>query len=305
MRVDSVRPCQCRLPLPRPGKLDVRRRLDHEMLRRGLAGSRHVAQQLISRGDVLVQGSVAAKAGRLVDPAESIEVVTRPQFVGRGGVKLAAAIEAFALDLTGARVIDVGSSTGGFTDCALQHGASEVVTVDVGRGQLHDRLRHDPRVHVHEGTNVRGIDVGTLGGPADMVCADLSFISIRLVLADLARITRRGGRLVLLVKPQFEAGRAEATRGRGVIRDVAVRHRVLRGVVEACAARGLKPLAAISSPITGADGNVEYLLLVERPLVEPTGPGSTPIDLAAFTASLGDAHDTASLGDAHETSGGR
>jgi 23S rRNA (cytidine1920-2'-O)/16S rRNA (cytidine1409-2'-O)-methyltransferase len=183
-----------------------------------------------------------------------------PRFVGRGGDKLAAALERFAVPVDGVRALDAGASTGGFTDCLLQHGADCVVAVDVGHGQLHERLRADPRVESVERTNVRELAPGDVGPPFDLVVADLSFISLRTVLAPLLGLAAPEAHLVLLVKPQFEAGRDEASRGRGVIRDPEVWRRVLDEVVIALRATGAAIMGAMVSPLTGADGNVEFLV---------------------------------------------
>jgi 23S rRNA (cytidine1920-2'-O)/16S rRNA (cytidine1409-2'-O)-methyltransferase len=183
-----------------------------------------------------------------------------PRFVGRGGEKLAAALDRFAVPVDGSRALDAGASTGGFTDCLLQYGARCVVAVDVGYGQLHERLRADPRVESVERTNVRDLVPGDLGPPFDVVVADLSFISLRTVLAPLLGQAAPGAHVVLLVKPQFEAGRDEAARGRGVIRDSAVWRRVLNEVLIALRATGAAIMGAMVSPLTGADGNVEFLV---------------------------------------------
>lgn len=243
----------------------MRRRLDLELVRRGLAPSRSAAADLVASRLVLVGGAVATKPGRLVDPADALEVVRPARHVGRGGRKLEAAIDGFGLDVSGRRAIDVGSSTGGFTDCLLQHGAAQVVAIDVGRGQLHERLRRDDRVEVYEGTTVRGLDPSRIGGRASLVVADLSFISIRAVLEDLFRLAEPGADLVILVKPQFEAGRAEASRGRGVIRDPAIHRRVLLEVVDEVIARGGAIMDVMPAPIRGAVGNLEYLVHVLAP----------------------------------------
>jgi 23S rRNA (cytidine1920-2'-O)/16S rRNA (cytidine1409-2'-O)-methyltransferase len=214
---------------------------------------------------VLVGGAPASKPAHLVDPAEAVEVVgPGPRFVGRGGEKLDAALEAFAVPVAGRRALDAGASTGGFTDCLLQRGAAEVVAVDVGYGQLHERLRADPRVDVRERTNVRTLDRDALGGPVDLVVADLSFISLRTVLSALVPLVEPGGDLVLLVKPQFEAGRREAARGSGVIRDPEVWRRVVEEVATAAAEQGADRMGEMESPLTGADGNVEFLLHLRR-----------------------------------------
>jgi 23S rRNA (cytidine1920-2'-O)/16S rRNA (cytidine1409-2'-O)-methyltransferase len=239
----------------------VRRRLDVELVRRGLAPSRRRAAEAVAAGRVLVDGSVAATPAHQVAPAQALHVADDgPHYASRGGDKLAAALDEFAVSVAGRPALDAGASTGGFTDCLLQHGADRVVAVDVGYGQLHERLRHDRRVESHERTNVRGLQPGDLGDPFDLVVADLSFISLRAVLARLVALARTGADLVILVKPQFEAGRAEASRGRGVIRDPAVWRRVLDEVMTALHATGAAIMGAMVSPLTGADGNVEFLV---------------------------------------------
>lgn len=210
---------------------------------------------------MLVSGSIASKPARLVDAGEPIELAgPPPRFVGRGGEKLDAALDSFDVVVDGARCLDAGASTGGFTDCLLQRGASEVIAVDVGYGQLHERLRRDGRVRNIERTNIRTLTVGEIDGPVDVLVADLSFISLRLVMAGLVALARTGSDLVLLVKPQFEAGKEEAARGRGVITDAAVWRRVLGEVRAAAASRGAAMMGAMPSPITGAEGNVEFLV---------------------------------------------
>lgn len=222
-----------------------------------------------------VAGAPAHKASRLVSPDESVAVsAPPPRFVGRGGEKLAGALERFAVDLTGQRVLDAGASTGGFTDCALQAGAAAVVAVDVGRGQLHHRLRSDPRVEVHERTNVRHCRPGDLGPLADVVVADLSFISLRTVAEALFGLAVPAAELIWLVKPQFEAGRSEVSRTSGVISDPGVWRRVLLEVGAAIEGRGATIMELMASPIRGADGNVEFLLHARAPGAHgPAGVG--------------------------------
>jgi 23S rRNA (cytidine1920-2'-O)/16S rRNA (cytidine1409-2'-O)-methyltransferase len=228
---------------------------------------------------VLVSGTVADKAARLVDAAEPIELTGPPaRFVSRGGEKLDAALEHFGVDVRGRRCLDAGASTGGFTDCLLQRGAAAVVAVDVGFGQLHERLRADARVRNLERTNVRGLDAAAIGGRAGTTVADLSFISLRTVLPVLVDLTEEDGELVLLVKPQFEAGRQEASRGRGVIRDPAVWRRVLDEVRSAAAEVGASMMGAMVSPLTGAEGNVEFLVRLQA------GHGAPAVDLDAVVA---------------------
>jgi 23S rRNA (cytidine1920-2'-O)/16S rRNA (cytidine1409-2'-O)-methyltransferase len=214
-----------------------------------------------------VSNAPADKAGRLVAPAEPIRVLGPPaRYVGRGGEKLAGALVHFDIDPTGARALDAGASTGGFTDALLQAGAESVVAVDVGRAQLHERLRADPRVDVREQTDIRRVDADAVGGPLDIVVADLSFISLHAVIDALLSLVVPGGDLVVLVKPQFEAGRAEVSKGRGVIRDPAVWRRVLDEVVVAIGEAGGAIMDAMVSPLRGADGNAEFLVHVRPDL---------------------------------------
>jgi 23S rRNA (cytidine1920-2'-O)/16S rRNA (cytidine1409-2'-O)-methyltransferase len=232
-------------------------RLDALMVERGLAESRSLAQRLIMAGEVRVDGQVALKPGRTVDRAVGIEVAAPPRFVSRGGEKLEAALLAFNLDLRDAVCADVGASTGGFTDCLLQHGAQRVYAVDVGRGILHWRLRQDPRVVLLESTNARHLDA--LPEPVDWVTVDASFISLTLILPVVAGWLKPAGAVVALVKPQFEAGRQSVGRG-GVVRDPEVHRRVLGQVIESLEPLGLGLRGLIRSPLLGPKGNVEFLL---------------------------------------------
>lgn len=238
----------------------VRRRLDAELVRRGLLGSRRQAVEAIAAGRVRVGGSPAPGPTRLVAPDEPIQVTgDPPRFVSRGGEKLAAALDGFGVPVHGRRALDAGASTGGFTDCLLQAGAVHVDAVDVGRGQLAWALRDDPRVTVRERTNVRHLVADDLGGPVDLTVADLSFISLLTVAPALARCTRPDGDLVLLVKPQFEAGRARIGKG-GVVRDPEVHRAVLREVRDGLQEAGVFVVDVMVSPLRGADGNVEFLV---------------------------------------------
>ena len=236
----------------------ARRRLDQELVRRGLVESRTRAQQAISAGRVLVSGAPADRAGRLVDPAEPIVLAgPPPRFVSRGGEKLDAALDRFAVDVSGLRCVDAGASTGGFTDCLLQRGALSVVAVDVGTGQLDWSLRNDPRVTVREGCNIRYATPGDLGGPFPVLTADVSFISLRTVGPALATLVAPGGDAVVLIKPQFEAGRAEVGKG-GVVTDPAVHRRVVEDVTETFAGLGLRCAGVMESPLKGPAGNTEF-----------------------------------------------
>lgn len=238
-------------------------RLDELLVARGLAATRTQAKGLILAGRVRLGTERLDKPGREFPADTDISVTAPPKYVSRGGDKLAAALDAFAVQLPGTHVLDVGASTGGFTDCALQAGAASVTCVDVGRAQLHDRLRRDPRVTNLEKINARHLaDAPLPRAQYDAVVMDLSFISLRTVLPPAWGRLRPGGLLIALVKPQFEAGKAEADKGRGVIRNPAVRQAALEAVRDF--ALGELPAAvlvgAVDSPLAGADGNREFLL---------------------------------------------
>ncbi|HEV8191865.1 MAG TPA: TlyA family RNA methyltransferase [Ktedonobacterales bacterium] len=245
-----------------------RERLDVLLVQRGLAPSRERARAIILAGEVHVNGRVSTKAGMLVPVEAEVELVGRAdelRFVSRGGLKLERALDAFGLDPAGCVCLDAGASTGGFTDALLRRGAARVYAVDVGHGQMAWTLRNDPRVVVMERTNIRHLQ--SLPEPIDGVVIDVSFISLRLVLPRIASLVREGAWGVALVKPQFEAGRAEADRGAGVISDPAIHRRVLRELLawlEQMQIEGdhrrLYPQGLIASPITGREGNAEYLL---------------------------------------------
>jgi 23S rRNA (cytidine1920-2'-O)/16S rRNA (cytidine1409-2'-O)-methyltransferase len=243
-----------------------------------LADTRQQAAALVAQGGVLVAGSVADKPARLVAAGEPIELADGPPpFVGRGGEKLHAALARFELDVAGLRALDAGASTGGFTDCLLQAGASSVIAVDVGRGQLHERLRADRRVVNCERLDIRDVSLATVGGsPVDLVTADLSFISVtRAVPVLVGGVAVPGAPVVILVKPQFEAGRAEASRGRGVIRQPAVHRRTLQEVADALLASGAAIMGAMPSPITGSAGNIEFVVHARTP---SAGDAVGPVD---------------------------
>ncbi len=251
----------------------MRRRLDVELVRRGLVPSRTRAVEAIDAGRVLVGGAPASTAARQVDGGEPIALLAAegPAYVSRGGHKLAAGLDAFAVDAHGRYAVDVGASTGGFTDCLLQRGATHVYAIDVGRSQLAWSLRQDARVTVMERTNVRLVAPGTLVPPPDLCVADLSFISLRTVAPSLLALTTAAADFVLLVKPQYEAGRARLGR-RGIVRDPAVHAAVLREVVAGLAEAGLGVRAVTPSPLRGADGNVEFLVHARR------GPATVATD---------------------------
>ena len=243
-----------------------------------------------------MSGSIADKPARLVAAAEPVELLgSRPRFVSRGGEKLDAALTRFSIDPRGARALDAGASTGGFTDCLLQAGATSVVAVDVGRGQLHHRLRSDPRVVDCERLDIRDVTPETVGGrPVDLVTADLSFISVaRAVPVLVGEVALPGAPVVVLVKPQFEAGRVEASRGKGIIRDPAIHRRTLGEVASALTAAGAVIMGAMPSPITGSAGNIEFLLHATTPMAPGTGvppPGSISDVPALLDDVVAEAH---------------
>jgi 23S rRNA (cytidine1920-2'-O)/16S rRNA (cytidine1409-2'-O)-methyltransferase len=237
----------------------VRRRLDAELVRRGLVPSREAAADAVAAGRVLVGGSVASKPSTMVAPAEAVTVTGPPRrFASRGGDKLDPVLDRLGIAVEGRRCLDAGASTGGFTDVLLRRGAAEVHAVDVGYGQLDGRLRNDPQVRVHDRTNARGLEPAAIGGEVDLVVADLSFISLTLVLPALARCALQGADLLLLVKPQFEVGR-EAV-GKGVVRDPAQWRAALEKVAASAAELGLGSVAACPSPLPGPAGNIEFFL---------------------------------------------
>lgn len=242
----------------------TRRRLDAELVRRHLVDSRTEAQRAIAAGLVRVGTNTEPKPSTLVSPSDSLHVVAPPEpFVSRAGRKLDAALDSFSISVTGKRAIDVGASTGGFTDCLLQRGAAEVTAVDVGHGQMHWRIRSDERVVVIERTNIRTADPQRLGAPFDLVVSDLSFISLRAVHRQLADLGGNDSTWLLLIKPQFEAGRDRVGKG-GIVRDPDVRLATVEDVVSAFEELGLGCLGIIVSPITGATGNVEYVACFTR-----------------------------------------
>jgi 23S rRNA (cytidine1920-2'-O)/16S rRNA (cytidine1409-2'-O)-methyltransferase len=252
-----------------------RRRLDVELVRRGLANSRAEAQAAVEAGRVTVGGSPVTKAASLVAADAPVQVI-RPtrRFVSRGGEKLLAALDRFGVDPRDRDCLDAGASTGGFTDCLLQEGAARVAAVDVGYGQLAWEIRNDPRVTVMERTNVRGITPDDLPFLPDLVVADLSFIRLRTVLPALVRAARPDAEFVVLVKPQFEAGPEDVGRG-GVVRDPTVWRRVLSEVIEAFGSQGVGVLGVITSPLRGPAGNAEFLLHGRRTVDD------APVDLDA------------------------
>ena len=237
-----------------------RTRIDVLMVERGLAPTREKAQALLMAGSVTVDGRAVSKPGTAVASEASVDVRAPLQYVGRGGDKMAGALDALGLDPAGAVVLDVGASTGGFTDCLLQRGAARVYDIDVGRGQLAHKLLQDPRVDSYEGVNAR--HEYPLPEPVDMAVADVSFISLRLVLPQMAAHLRPGGRMLVLVKPQFEAERGAVGRG-GIVRDGRTHATVLGDFVQWAIGQGHRLRGVTPSPITGTEGNREFFVLLE------------------------------------------
>jgi len=238
----------------------TRARLDITLVDRGLAPSRERARALILAGQVSVNGQVESKAGTPIAADARIELATPDHpYVGRGGVKLAAALDVFGVLARGRRALDIGASTGGFTDVLLQRGAVSVVALDVGHGQLDWRLRTDPRVLVREGVNARGLSKDDVPYAPDLVTIDVAFISLRHILPPLTPLLAANADVIALVKPQFEAGRGEVGK-HGLVTDPAVHEAVLAAVTEAAAAAGFERIAMTPSAITGATGNQEFFL---------------------------------------------
>jgi 23S rRNA (cytidine1920-2'-O)/16S rRNA (cytidine1409-2'-O)-methyltransferase len=235
-----------------------RLRLDQLLVERGLVESRAKAQALVLAGQVLLDGQKAEKSGHAVSADARVEVLAQPRFVGRGGLKLEAAIDHFEIDVRDRVCLDIGSSTGGFTDCLLQRGARHVYAVDVGAGQLDWKLRGDPRVTVREGINARYLRFEDIGETADVAVFDLAFISVTLVAPVVVPLLKETGQMVILVKPQFEVGRGEVGKG-GIVRDAGLQARACDRVRTAVEELGFKT-GLMESPILGAEGNREFLL---------------------------------------------
>lgn len=235
-------------------------RLDVYLTENGMCKSRTAAQSLIKSGGVSLNGKACSKPSQEVTEADSVEITAEQlRYAGRGGLKLEAALEQFRLDITGAECIDIGSSTGGFTDCMLQHGAAKVYAVDVGRDQLVDFLRNDPRVVSMEQTDIRTAELPQV----NFIGTDVSFISLKLILPHIYRLLKKGGRAAVLIKPQFEAGRANLSK-KGVVRDERVRLRIRDEIAEFAKGCGFTVAGMAVSPITGGDGNVEFLMCLEK-----------------------------------------
>jgi 23S rRNA (cytidine1920-2'-O)/16S rRNA (cytidine1409-2'-O)-methyltransferase len=236
----------------------MKQRLDRMLVERGLVESREKAQALVLAGEVLVGGVPAAKPGQSVEANAVLELKARPAHVSRGGLKLEAALDQFRIPVSGLVCLDVGASTGGFTDCLLQHGARRVYAIDVGFGQLDWKLRNDPRVVVRERLNARYLQPADVGEPIDLAVCDVSFISVTLILPALVPLLQKRAEMVILVKPQFEAGKGQVGKG-GIVRDPALHQAACSRVGDAVRAMGFE-IAIIDSPILGAEGNKEFLL---------------------------------------------
>ncbi|HEY5962049.1 MAG TPA: TlyA family RNA methyltransferase [Polyangiaceae bacterium] len=239
-------------------------RIDVLLVARGLCDTRSQALALVMAGRVFTGNRRVEKVGSVVRSDSELFVRAGPTFVSRGGDKLAGALEDLSLDPAGAVCVDIGASTGGFTDCLLQRGASRVYAVDVGHGQLADKLRRDPRVVCREGVNARYLVSTDFEEPIDWVVVDASFIGIEKLLGAIAQVTRSGGTLVALVKPQFQAGREEVRRGKGVIRDPEVRRATIDQAITAVQDAGLELLGQCDCRVAGPKGNIEYFLSARR-----------------------------------------
>lgn len=277
----------------------AKKRIDVLMVERGLSPSRAAAQRLVMAGQVRVDGQLALKASSMAPGNAIIEIAQPPPYVSRGGEKLAAALEAFPIQVEGKICADIGASTGGFTDCLLQHGAQRVYAIDVGKGILHWKLRQDARVVVMEGTNARHIQ--ELPEAIDLIVVDASFISLKILIPALKtwfgrKQTAPGAKesqlegadpniLITLIKPQFEAGRIEAARGDGVIRDAAIHRRVILETLDFARTQGFAVQGVIRSPLLGPKGNTEFLGWFVYP-ANPNWPDAE-IDLQALTAEAG------------------
>jgi 23S rRNA (cytidine1920-2'-O)/16S rRNA (cytidine1409-2'-O)-methyltransferase len=242
----------------------IKIRLDRLLVERGLAESREKAQAVIFAGQVLVNGRKLDKAGALAPEDAEIRILGEtPRYVGRGGLKLEAALNEFGVSPEGKTALDIGASTGGFTDCLLQHGCKKVYAVDVGYGQMAWKLRQDPRVVVIERTNIREMDPSLVPEPADLAVIDVSFISLEKVIPPVLAFMRPDAEIIALIKPQFEVGKELVGKG-GIVRDEAARTAAVARIAKFMSGRGLEVKGVIPSPITGQDGNVEFLIYAVR-----------------------------------------
>ena len=255
----------------------ARLRLDQLLVQRGLAPSREKARGMILAGEVQVDGHMVDKAGTAVEEMAELEIFSRQlRYVSRGGLKLEGAINDLAVDFAGRTVMDVGASTGGYTDCALQHGASQVYAVDVGYGQLDWKLRQDPRVVNMERCNIRQVRLEDIGKQFDIITMDVSFISTRLIFPVLKPLLKPEGVILSLIKPQFEAGRKQVGK-KGVVRDPEIHRQVLLQCIAAAAEQELRCVAISYSPLRGPEGNIEYFILL-APGAGPAAVGADQVD---------------------------
>jgi len=241
----------------------MKQRLDVELARRGLAPSRETAQRLIMAGRVRVNSRPVGKPDLRVDSETPIEVIPTAEYASRGAYKLIAALDHFAVDVAGRHALDVGASTGGFTDVLLKRGAAQVIALDVGLGQLADRLRRDPRVTVLDRTNIRLASPAALPFCPDLITIDTSFISLRLVLPAVLALAADRAEIIALIKPQFEVGKGKVGKG-GVVRDEGLRHEAVAGILDFARGLGLEVVGTVDSPVAGAKGNREVLALLRR-----------------------------------------
>jgi 23S rRNA (cytidine1920-2'-O)/16S rRNA (cytidine1409-2'-O)-methyltransferase len=246
----------------------AKNRLDIKLVECGLVESRNLAQRMVMAGSIRVNGQMVLKPSHIVGDETILEVIEKQKYVSRGGEKLEKALTTFNIsNLNGRNCADIGASTGGFTDCLLQHGAGSVISVDSGHGDFHWKLRNDPRVLLLEQTNARNLV--NLPHPVNFVCVDVSFISLRILFPVIANwLMENGGEVITLIKPQFEAGRKEADRGKGVIRDPVIHTKVLTEVLDAAQKDGFGVLGLIASPLEGPKGNREFLTYLQFPGIE-------------------------------------
>lgn len=238
-------------------------RVDLALLQRGLVPSREKAQALIMEGKVRVNGAVVDKPGRMIAPEAEVEVEVDKKYVSRGGIKLGSALKEFNIDPSGKIAMDVGASTGGFTQCLLQHGAKRVYAIDVGYGIIAQELRQDKRVVLHERTNIRYLKREAIPDVIDIATIDVSFISLKVVIPKVKEFLKPGGEIIALIKPQFEVGRKEVEKG-GIIKDEKKHKRVIEEISRFSEETSLRPLKVIESPITGKDGNKEFFIHLKR-----------------------------------------
>ncbi len=248
----------------------MRERLDKVIVKRGLAPSREAAQALIEEGKILVRGMRGLKASSLIEPDTEISITGGLKYVSRGGLKLEAALDNFGISLEHKKAIDVGASTGGFTDCLLQRGIEGVYCIDVGYGQLAWKLRQDKRVVVLDRVNARDLSLQIVPERVEIAVIDVSFISLKKIIPSVVRVLKPQAEILALVKPQFEVGKGEVGRG-GIVRDEEKRLRALRAISESFLASGLNVLGTMQSPITGYKGNIEYFIYARLQVVPQNG----------------------------------